>query len=77
MKNPPKNLSPISSPWPFAKWGVDIVGPMPPRKGNKKFLVVAVDYFIKWVEAEALATITTENITNFLRQSVLHLAQQV
>lgn len=38
MKNPPENLSFNYSPWPFAKWGVDIVGPMPPGKGIKSFL---------------------------------------
>jgi hypothetical protein len=43
---------PITSPWPFAKWGVDIVGPMPPSKGNRKFLVVDVNYLTKWAETE-------------------------
>jgi hypothetical protein len=45
---------------------VDIVGPMPVGKCGRKFLVVAVDYFTKWVEAEALAAITTANIITFL-----------
>ena len=27
-----------------------------------KFMVVDIDYFTKWVEAEALATITKKNI---------------
>jgi hypothetical protein len=71
MTNPLENLSPITLLWPFAKWRVDIVGLMPPRKGNRRFLVVAVDYFTKWVEAEALAAITTENITKFLWRSVV------
>jgi hypothetical protein len=44
---------------------------MSPRKGSLKFLVVVVDYFTKWAEAESLATITTENITNFLWISVV------
>ncbi|XP_059439799.1 uncharacterized protein LOC132172333 [Corylus avellana] len=51
MKNPPEELSPISSPWPFAQWGVDLVGPLPTGKGGCKFIVVAVDYFTngqKW-----------------------------
>jgi hypothetical protein len=34
MKNPPEKLSYVSSLWPFAKWGVDIVEPMPSGKGN-------------------------------------------
>jgi len=71
MKTSPEKLTPITSPWPFAKWGVDIVGPMPVRKGNRKFLVVAVDYFIKWPEAKALAAITTMNIKNLLWRSIV------
>lgn len=68
--NPPENLSSVSSPWPFAKWGVDIVGPMPSGKGNKKFLIVVVDYFTKWAKVEALAGVTTENVTNFFWRSI-------
>jgi len=71
MKTSPEKLTPLTSPWPFTKWGVDIVGPMPVGKGSQKFLVVAVDYFTKWAEAEALATITTTNITSFLWKSVV------
>jgi len=41
------------------------------REGNRKFLIVAIDYFIKWAEAEALAAITTENVTNFLWRSMV------
>jgi len=47
MKKPIEKLSPITSPWPFAKWGIDIVGPMPSGKGKRRFLLVAVDYFTK------------------------------
>jgi ribonuclease HI len=71
MKTSPEKLTPFTSTWPFAKWGVDIVGPMPVGKGSRKFLVVAVDYFTKWAEAEALATITITNITSFLWKSVV------
>jgi len=71
MKTAPEKLTPLTSPWPFAKWGVDIVGPMPVGKGGRKFLVVVVDYFTKWTEAKALAAITTTNITSFLWKSVV------
>jgi hypothetical protein len=70
-KNPPEYLHSITSPWPFAKWGVDIVGPMPSGKGNKRFVVVRVDYFTKWAETEALAAITTENVIKFLWKSIV------
>ena len=38
------------------------MGPFPTVIQQLKFLVVGIDYFIKWVEAEALATITKKNI---------------
>ncbi|RVW90531.1 Transposon Ty3-G Gag-Pol polyprotein [Vitis vinifera] len=54
---PSETLKPISGPWPFAQWGMDIVGPLPTAPAQKKFLFVATDYFSKWVEAEAYASI--------------------
>jgi hypothetical protein len=42
---------------------------MPLRKGNKKFVVVAVDYSTNWTEVEALAAITTNNVIKFLWKS--------
>ena len=48
-------LNPLSSLWPFAQWGLDIVRPFPKVVGNKKYLLVGKDYFTKWVEAEPLA----------------------
>ena len=56
----------MTSPWPFAQWGLDLIGPMPPGKGQVKFAVVAVDYFTKWTEAEALTTITAAKIEHFV-----------
>jgi len=47
------------------------VGPLPTGKGGCKFLVVAVDYFTKWVEVGALATITAGNVRNFLWKSIV------
>ncbi|RVW32530.1 hypothetical protein CK203_081262 [Vitis vinifera] len=52
-------------PWPFAQWGMDIVGPLPAAPAQKKFLLVATDYFSKWVEAEAYASIKDKDVTKF------------
>ncbi|GER45670.1 pol polyprotein [Striga asiatica] len=54
------SMVPISSALPFTQWGIDIVGPLPQATGQRKFLIMAVDYFSKWIEAEPLATITEE-----------------
>ncbi|KAL0439536.1 UNVERIFIED_CONTAM: hypothetical protein Slati_2436600, partial [Sesamum latifolium] len=45
-------------PCPFMQWGMDIVGPFPLAAGQRKFLLVAIGYFTKWVEVEPLARIT-------------------
>ena len=57
-----EQLHHILSPWPFAKWGMDILGPFSPDKGQVKFLIVVVDYFTKWIEAKPLTTITTQQV---------------
>ncbi|GJR05681.1 reverse transcriptase domain-containing protein [Tanacetum coccineum] len=49
---PQQELTPITSPWPFHKWGIDIAGPFPVAAGGLKFLIVAIDYFTKWNEAK-------------------------
>ncbi|RDX92743.1 rnhA, partial [Mucuna pruriens] len=59
---PLEQLHSITSPWPYDKWGVAILGPFPPAPGQVKYLIVAVDYFTKWIEAEPVATILTERI---------------
>ncbi|GJZ04858.1 reverse transcriptase domain-containing protein, partial [Tanacetum coccineum] len=39
----------------FDIWGIDFMGPFPSSRGNK-YILVAVDYLSKWVEAKALPT---------------------
>ena len=61
----------MSSPWPFAKWGLDIVGPFPKAAGNKRYLLVGTDYFTKWVEAEPLANIRVVDAKRFVRRNIV------
>lgn len=71
LRNPPTSLNPITSPWPFTVWGIDLIGELPKGKGVVIFAVVAMDYFTKWVEAEPLATITAQKIRNFVFRSIV------
>nr|GEY01326.1 reverse transcriptase domain-containing protein [Tanacetum cinerariifolium] len=57
-RHPQQPLTPITAPWPFYKWGIDIAGPFPEGPGKVKFLIVSMDYFTKWIKAKAVATIT-------------------
>ena len=56
----------MMAPWPFVQWGLDIMGPFPMALRQLKYLVVGIDYFIKWVEAEPLATIMEKSIHTFV-----------
>nr|GEZ28792.1 reverse transcriptase domain-containing protein [Tanacetum cinerariifolium] len=58
LRHPQQSLTLITAPWPFYKWGIDIACPFPEGPGKVKFLIVAMDYFTKSVEAKAVATIT-------------------
>jgi ribonuclease HI len=71
IHQPARELNPLSSPWPFAQWGLDIVGPLPRAPGNKKFLITATDYFTKWIEAEPLSNIRDVDTKRFLWKSII------
>uniref|UniRef100_A0A2N9FA17 Uncharacterized protein n=1 Tax=Fagus sylvatica TaxID=28930 RepID=A0A2N9FA17_FAGSY len=71
IHQPAIELNPLSSPWPFAQWGLDIVGPLPRAPGNKKFLITATDYFTKWIEAEPLSNIRDVDTKRFFWKNVI------
>jgi hypothetical protein len=52
----------IQPTWPLQRWGIDIIGSMSTTQGNLKYAMVAFEYFSKWIEAKALATITLATI---------------
>nr|GEZ01935.1 reverse transcriptase domain-containing protein [Tanacetum cinerariifolium] len=70
-KLPKTCLTSVMSPWPFYQWGLDILGPLPegPRKLN--FIIVAIDYFTKWMEAKPLAKTTCKEAKNFVWQNIM------
>ncbi|GJX03769.1 reverse transcriptase domain-containing protein [Tanacetum coccineum] len=50
----------------FDVWGIDFMGPFPSSRGNK-YILVAVDYLLKWVEAKAFPTNDARVIVKFLK----------
>ncbi|GJX82138.1 reverse transcriptase domain-containing protein [Tanacetum coccineum] len=70
-RNPQEKLTPITSPWPFYKWGIDIAGPFLEGPDGVKFLIVAMDYFTKWIEAKPVATITGAQVKKFVWDNVV------
>ncbi|GKG12511.1 reverse transcriptase domain-containing protein, partial [Tanacetum coccineum] len=50
----------------FDMWGIDFMGPFPSSRGNK-YILMAVDYLSKWVEAKALPTNDAQVVCKFLK----------
>ena len=72
IRQPTEELILMTAPWPFAQWGLDIIGPFPIVMWQLKFLIVAIDNFTKWVEAEALATIMEKNVRSFVWKNIVY-----
>ena len=71
IHQPTGYLNPVSSPWSFTQWGLDILGPFLRVIGNRRFMLVAVDYFTKWAEAEALTNIRDVDVKKFVWRKIV------
>ncbi|XP_027177519.1 uncharacterized protein LOC113776533 [Coffea eugenioides] len=68
---PTQEMIPLQSPWPFFQWGVDLLGPFPRAPGGYEHVIVVVDYFTKWVEAEPLNSISGRSVQKFLWRNLV------
>ena len=60
-------------PWPFRGWGIDLIGQIfPPSSRGHKFILVAIDYFTKWVEAIPLRMVTSNNMVDFVKEHIVY-----
>jgi hypothetical protein len=64
---PAQALQTIPITWPFAVWGLDMVGPLPKAPGGFTHVFVAIDKFTKWIEARPLTKITSNEAVNFFK----------
>jgi hypothetical protein len=70
---PASALNPIIKPWPFRGWGIDLIGQNnPPSSKGHKFVLLATDYFTKWVEAIPLKKVTSENMIEFVKEHIIY-----
>ncbi|GKD01506.1 putative nucleotidyltransferase, ribonuclease H [Tanacetum coccineum] len=53
----------------FDMWGIDFIGPFPTSHGNV-YILVAVDYVSKWVEAEATKTNDHSVVLKFVKKNI-------
>ena len=69
---PPSELHALMSPWPFSVWGIDIIGKISSKSSSgHEFILVAIDYFTKWVEAASYARLTPAGVANFIRLHII------
>ena len=63
-------LTPILEVEIFDLWGINFMGPFPMFYGNQ-FILVAVDYVSKWVEAVLTRTNDNKVVIKFLRENII------
>ncbi|XP_070005377.1 uncharacterized protein [Nicotiana sylvestris] len=73
IRSPPLELHPMSSPWPFVAWGMDVICPIEPETSNgHRFILVAIDYFTKWAEAVTFKEITKNVVVDFVHSNIIY-----
>ncbi|RVW82165.1 hypothetical protein CK203_050756 [Vitis vinifera] len=69
---PPSELHALTSPWPFLVWDIDIIEKISPKSSNgHKYILVAIDYFTKWVEVVSYASLTMAKVAKFIRSHII------
>lgn len=65
MHLPAQALQTIPVTWPFAVWGLDLIGPLQRGPGGFKHLLVAIDKFSKWIEYQPITNIKSQEAVTF------------
>jgi hypothetical protein len=71
MKASAQLMQLIAASWPLQRWGIDIVGKLTPAQGKYTFAIIAVEYFIKWIEAKLLTNVSSTTIKKFFWQNII------
>ncbi|KAI5350352.1 hypothetical protein L3X38_003243 [Prunus dulcis] len=65
-------MNPVVKPWPFRGWAMDLIGKIYPASSQQHcFIIVATDYFTKWVEAKPIKTTTSQEIITFIEEQII------
>jgi transposase InsO family protein len=70
---PASMMHPVMKPWPFRGWGLDFICEIHPSssKGHR-FVLVAIDYFTKWIEVVSLRNMTHREVISFVLEHIIH-----
>src|SRR5271155_3251530 len=50
----------------FQRWGIDLIGPLPPSRTGNRWILTTIDYATGWPIAKALPEATSEAIAEFI-----------
>ncbi|RVW17969.1 hypothetical protein CK203_116634 [Vitis vinifera] len=54
-------------------WGIDIIGKISLKSSSgHEFILVAIDYFTKWVEAASYAILTSSRVSSFIKSHIIY-----
>jgi len=67
----PQSLHSMVTPWPFHTWRLDLVEPVNPPSLKYIWILVATEYFTKWVEAIPLRKVTGGAVANFIKENII------
>ena len=65
---PPNELYSMTSPWPFLVWGIRIA---PKASNGQEYILVAIDYFTKWVEAASYSILKAKHVARFIKNNII------
>jgi hypothetical protein len=66
-------LHPIIKPWPFRGWALDFVGQIYLASSRShRFVLVAMDYFMKWTKSVSLKNMTHKKVIHFILEHIVH-----
>ncbi|XP_070025716.1 uncharacterized protein [Nicotiana sylvestris] len=72
IHSPPSELHTMSVPCPFVTWGMDVIGSIEPSASNgHRFILVAIDYFTKWIEAKTFKSVTKKEVVDFVHSNII------
>jgi hypothetical protein len=63
---PAHNLITIPPSWPFACWGLDMIGPLTTASGGSTHVLEAIDKFTKWIEYKPTTTLSADRVVTFI-----------
>jgi transposase InsO family protein len=65
-----QQLQTIPVTWPFACWGLDMIGPFNKAQGGYTHVLVAIDKFTKWIEFKPIASLTSAKAVEFVQDII-------